>query len=117
MARAYGAPEEIPRGQKVTGPERKDQEPKPKPADSSPSPDIVRLFHRNADTDVRVESIHHTLGPNPAQGSPGDHDHDGGSSKLLLSGYTLTGSKATAETVLPSIIACLVRLGAKDSTT
>lgn len=117
MARNYGAPENVTKTEKVTGPERKDPDRDTKSRDPSPNTTVVRQFHRNADTDVRPESIHHTLGSAPSQASPGDHKHDGGTSSLLLSGYTITGSKASPSTVLPSIIAALVRLGAKDSTT
>lgn len=116
MARNYGAPERLPDTEKVTGPQRKDQD-APTKQDPSPPPEVVRRFHQNADTDIRKESIHHTLGSDPNQASPGRHKHDGGDSVLLLEGYTITGSKASPSTVLPSLIACLVRLGAKDSTT
>lgn len=92
-------------------------EPKPRKEDPSPSANVVAAFHRRADTDSRVEAIHHTLGPVGSQASPGDHNHDGGSSRLLLEGMLLTGSKSNPTTMWPSIIACLVRLGAKDNTT
>lgn len=117
MSRQYGAPKDLPAQERIVGPKRKDQDPKPK-EDPSPSQDVVRRFHRNADTDIRTESMHHTLGPQPTQASPGDHKHDGGDSSLILAGFTLTGTKAgSPPTCIPSIIACLVRLGAKDSTT
>ncbi|MBC7589670.1 MAG: hypothetical protein H7226_01325 [Salinibacterium sp.] len=74
----------------------------------------VAKFHMNADTDVRGESIHHTIGAGETQSSPGNHTHDGGTSPLLLSGLTISGSRG-GNTSLPSIIACLVRLGAIDS--
>ena len=91
----------------------------PKTAKEDPSPPSVTVsrFHRNADTDSRIEAIHHTLGPMPTQASPGNHTHDGGNSPKILEGYTITGSKGTPETVFPSIINCLVRLGATDNTT
>lgn len=92
-------------------------EPKTKKEDPSPSTVVVLRFHKNADTDVRPESIHHTLGPQGSQASPGDHSHDAGTSKKLLKGYNLTGSKTTPSTMWPSIIICLVRLGATDNTT
>jgi len=84
--------------------------------DPSPIAQVVTDFHKHADTDTRRESVHHTLGPNETQGSPGSHCHDGGTSKKLLDGYSLTGSKSSPSTMWPPIIACLVRLGAKDST-
>jgi len=92
-------------------------EPKPRKEDPSPSNRVVDAFHKNADTDSRTESIHHTLGPGPNQASPGSHSHDGSDSVQILAGMTLTGSKATPSTMWPSIIAALVRLGAEDNTT
>jgi hypothetical protein len=89
----------------------------PKEEDPSPPVDVVRKFHANAPVDVSATDIHHTLGLRNGQASPGNHIHDGSTSKLLLSDQTLTGSKASPSTVLPSIIACLVRLGATDNTT
>lgn len=41
------------------------------------SAEDVEKLHKNADTDVRKESIHHTLGRRPSQASPGNHVHDG----------------------------------------
>lgn len=93
------------------------QDPKPAKEDPSPSATVVERFHKHADTDTRREAIHHTLGPNGAQASPGDHDHKGGNSRLLLEGYTLVGSKSTPATMWGSILACLERLGAEDNTT
>src|SRR6188768_2019685 len=84
--------------------------------DDNPKPDAqhVEDFHTNADTDTRGESLHHTLGPSPTQAAPGDHNHDGGTSGLLLSGMTISGSRASDAYRL-SINAILVRLGATDS--
>lgn len=93
------------------------QDPKPKKEDPSPGSRIVEQFHKNADTNTRKESIHHTLGSAPSQASPGDHNHNGGSSRKLLESYTLSGSKSNPTTMWPSILQCLVRLGATDNTT
>lgn len=73
-------------------------------------------FHTNSDVDLRTESHHHTLGPTPTQASPGNHIHDGGSSPLLLSGYTISGSR-NSDTWRLSVNAILVRLGATDQST
>ena len=81
-----------------------------------PSAEQVEEMHRNSDVDTRVESQHHTLGPGPTQGSPGDHRHRGGDSLPLLDDMTITGDISDG-TVLTSIIACLVALGANDSST
>ena len=115
MSRQYGQPKYPP---KAPAPgERKDREPSTKAPDPSPNADTVRLFHKNAQADTRPEDIHHSLGISPNQAAPGNHNHDGGNSPLILLGYTIVGSKASPSTVLPSIIAALVRLGATDSTT
>lgn len=90
-----------------------------KSADLNPSPSsaptaaVVEQIHTNADTDIRTASIHHTLGPSNTQASPGDHTHDGGTSSLLLSGLTITGSRG-GNVALVSVIAALVRLGVVD---
>lgn len=120
MAQQYGSPKTPkggPAGNRYGDKERRDQPPKTKDPDPSPSGVLVEKFHKNAAVDTRVEDMHHTLGSLPSQASPGNHDHDGGDSVLLLDGYTIVGSKASPSTVLPSIIAGLVRLGMKDSTT
>ena len=77
----------------------------------------VENLHKNSDTDVRKESIHHTLGPRNSQAAAGDHKHDGSDSALLVSGMTIIGSRSDPTAILPSIIAILVRLGAIDSST
>lgn len=79
------------------------------------SSEDVEKLHTNSDVDVRRESQHHTLGPRTTQASPGDHNHDGSNSLPLLTGYTISGSRSSPASILPSIIACLVRLGATDS--
>lgn len=85
-------------------------------AGAVPTTTAVRKFHTNADTDGSEGSIHHTLGPRKGQAAPGDHDHRGGSSALLLDGVTISGVKA-GNTALASVIAALVELGATDTTT
>lgn len=80
------------------------------------SAEQVEQLHQNDDMNVRRESHHHDLGSGPTQAAAGDHIHDGGDSALLLTGFTLTGSRGGVAST-PSIIAALVRLGAVDSTT
>lgn len=82
-----------------------------------PDARTVSDFHTFADTDTTEKAIHHTLGDGPNQAASGSHRHDGGDSVLLLEGFSITGNKATPETVFPSIIQCLTRLGATDATT
>jgi hypothetical protein len=84
---------------------------------SSVTPEQVEELHKNADTDVRKEAIHHTLGPRGSQAAAGDHKHDGSDSALLLEGLTVTGSRASSASITPSIIAALVKLGMTDSST
>lgn len=89
------------------------------PASGLPSvPDATAVgdFHTNADTDVQTTSKHHTLGSQPAQASPGDHTHDGGTSAQLLGGISLTGAR-NSDAYLLSINEALVQLGARDNTT
>lgn len=76
----------------------------------------VERFHNKADTDASATAIHHTLGTKNGQASPGDHMHDGGSSKKLLTGTTITGSRG-GNAAVASIISALVKLGATDNTT
>jgi hypothetical protein len=83
---------------------------------TKPTAEEVDNFHTNADTDLRGESLHHTLGPNPTQAAAGDHNHDGGDSVLLLEGMTISGSRAT-DAWRQSVNAILVRLGATNSST
>ena len=127
QSRQYGAPVDPKRPKNKRGSSegsvlygqtvRDNSEPKTKKEDPSPTTRVVNLFHKNADTDARPESAHHTLGPGNAQASPGDHTHDGGNSKKILDGYALQGSKSNFATVAPSLIAALKRLGMKDETT
>jgi len=81
-----------------------------------PSAKEVEQFHEKADTDGSHHAIHHTLGSGRNQASPGDHTHDGGTSPLLLEGFTIMGSKSDG-TALSNVIAALVQLGATDATT
>lgn len=92
----------------------------------APSPSEVNDFHENSDVDRSSKAQHHTLGSLGTQSSPGDHSHDGGSSKVLdindlpdpLSGTTISGAKTgNPAPALASVIAALVKLGAKDATT
>lgn len=72
--------------------------------------------HKKSDLDSATYAQHHTLGSSHTQASPGDHAHDGYTSRLILSGVTLTGAKG-GNTALASVIAVLVLMGATDNTT
>lgn len=43
----------------------------------------VKDFHVNSDVDENPLAYHHTLGPLGGQASPGDHTHDGTTSKKI----------------------------------
>lgn len=45
----------------------------------------VNDFHANSDVDKSTLSQHHTLGIQPNQASPGDHNHDGRNSRRISS--------------------------------
>ena len=115
MSRQYGAPPEDKSQPLKAG--MSSPEPAPKEKDPYPPADEVASFHRNADTDGSETSMHHTLGSSNYQASPGDHTHDGGSSQMIIRDMAITGSQSNPQSMWPSIIAILVRLGAKDSTT
>lgn len=79
-------------------------------------PQKVNRFHNKDDLDSSSEAHHHTLGIKKDQSSPGDHKHDGTTSKRILEGVTITGAKG-GNVALASVIAALVKLGATDTTT
>ena len=79
-------------------------------------PQTVARFHNKSDMDSSSEAQHHSLGIKGGQASPGDHKHDGSTSKRLLEGTTITGSRAGGA-ALVSVIDALEKLGATDSTT
>lgn len=77
-----------------------------------PEPREVALMHNRSDVDSSTLAQHHTLGVKHTQAAPGDHVHDGTSSRKIGTGLslTLTGSKggnvalANLITMLKSII-------------
>lgn len=81
-----------------------------------PAPQVVSEFHQNSDVDSEKDAQHHTIGTGVNQASSGAHKHDGNDSFLLLEGVELIGAKG-GNTALASVIAALVGMGAKDSTT
>lgn len=50
---------------------------------SGESPQDSRKIHSRSDTDTSPRALHHTLGPSHNQASPGDHIHDGSTSRKL----------------------------------
>jgi hypothetical protein len=76
----------------------------------------VQEIHRNADTDSSFFALHHSLGLNQNQASPGAHVHDGKDSKVLT-GYlnntspiTVTGSRG-GNAALTSLLTALATKG------
>lgn len=85
------------------------------PGRDVPSSQEVNRFHTRSDRDSSKVAHHHTLGLDPNQASPGDHNHNGRNSKLLLDGVTISGS-LSGGTALISVINALEALGATDNT-
>lgn len=83
----------------------------------APSPGDVKKIHTNADTDSSQQAAHHTLGIKHDQGSPGDHKHDGKSSRRLMEGVSVTGSKGGNVALANLITALSSSLGFTDNTT
>lgn len=87
--------------------------------DNVPTARQVGEFHTKADTDGSTGAMHHTLGISHNQASPGDHSHDGQTSRLVGSGrkITITGSRG-GNAALASLIAALKQvMDLTDSTT
>lgn len=80
-----------------------------------PNSTAVSKFHTNSDVDSSVVAQHHTLGIQHNQASPGDHKHDGKSSKLLGKGldasFPTTANAAYTQAQIQSIINALRDLG------
>lgn len=77
--------------------------------------ELVNRFHSKSDKDSGTLALHHTLGPDASQASPGDHKHNGRDSKKILDGVSINGDYSLG-TVLPSVVSALVGLGATDNT-
>jgi len=76
------------------------------------TPRQVADIHRKADTDLRPESIHHTLGYTSQQAFPGD------GSRRILKGLTATGSIAAYNRgTMKQVLNALKALGLDDQTT
>ncbi len=80
-----------------------------------PTSQQVNKAHTNSDVDSSVVAQHHTLGIQHNQGSPGDHLHDGKSSKKLGKGkdtlFPTTAAAAYNQAQIQSIINALRNLG------
>lgn len=73
---------------------------------ASPEPREVNLFHERSDVDSNWAAQHHTLGIKHNQASPGDHAHDGKSSRKIGTGLNLHSGSTLAElkTMLAQVI-------------
>jgi len=80
-----------------------------------PASSEVSKFHSNSDVDAAVTSQHHTLGIQHNQASPGDHTHNGKSSKKIGKGinvsFPTTANAAYNQAQIQSIIDALRALG------
>lgn len=80
-----------------------------------PSSTEVSKAHTNSDVDSAITSQHHTLGIQHTQASPGDHTHNGKSSKKigkgLDTGFPTTANAAYTQAQIQSIINALRALG------
>lgn len=72
------------------------------------TPREVNEIHNASDVDASIFSQHHTLGIKHTTASPGDHVHDGGSSRKIAANMNLsvTGAKA-GNVALTNLIAML----------
>lgn len=86
---------------------------------SGASPEDVNRLHTRDDVDKSAFAHHHTLGPKRGQASPGDHVHDGKTSKKIGQGLGLTISGAKgSNAALASLINLLGNfIDFKDNTT
>lgn len=90
------------------------------PSDAvTPSPTLepgaVNKIHNNSDLDSSTSAQHHTLGIQHNQSSPGDHKHDGKSSKRIgkgiNAGFPVTASGTYNQAQIQAIIDALRQLG------
>jgi hypothetical protein len=78
-------------------------------------PQTVAKFHEKSDLDSSQEAQHHSLGTKHDQAASGDHTHNGKNSRKILTGTTISGSRASGAALI-SVIDALEKLGATDGT-
>ena len=85
-------------------------QPKPVPTATESTKD-----HSNSDVDSSVTAQHHTLGGQHNQASPGDHDHDGKSSRRIGKGlnpsFPSTAAAAYSQAQMQAVIDALRAMG------
>lgn len=83
--------------------------------DENLSPQSVGKLHSKSDVDSAITAQHHTLGIQHNQASPGDHMHNGRSSKRIGKGldptFPTTANAAYSQAQIQSIIDALRDLG------
>lgn len=81
----------------------------------APASQAVAELHTNSDVDSASTSQHHTLGIQHNQASPGDHKHDGKSSKKLGKGldptFPTVANAAYSQAQMQRVMDALVDLG------
>jgi hypothetical protein len=79
------------------------------------TPEEVNKLHANSDLDASTVAQHHTTGFGHNQASPGDHRHDGKTSKKigkgLDAGFPTTANAAYSQAQMQSVIDALRDLG------
>lgn len=87
--------------------------------DNVPSARQVNELHTKADVDASTGSFHHTLGIGHNQASPGDHSHDGQTSRLIGQGrkIAINGSRGGNAALLSLINALKQVMDLTDNTT
>lgn len=65
----------------------------------------VKEYHLNSDVDESPIAHHHTLGVDPNQASPGDHNHNGKNSKRLKPDYLQFDTTYTGGSTMPGMLA------------
>lgn len=81
----------------------------------APSSGAVNKIHANSDVDSATTGQHHTLGIQHVQAAPGDHKHDGKSSRRIGTGvnpsFPTTASATYSQPQIQAIIDALRVLG------
>jgi hypothetical protein len=80
-----------------------------------PTATEIQRAHTNADVDTATTAMHHTLGILHNQSSPGDHNHNGKSSRKIGKGldpaFPTTAGATYTQAQIQSIINALRALG------
>ena len=90
----------------TTQPTNKKSPGTPDQFEETPPPALVNKFHTRSDVDSKIWSQHHTLGIKATQASPGDHNHDGSTSKILSGGTQPTLFTWGAWTTISGLVNC-----------